>query len=293
MPAHDRLERPLIFIGPGRSGSTVISEAVLAHEQLGWPSNYLEYRPHSPWVNLVQRLLDNDLWRLVGEKSQLNRTRQLNTLLPRPAEAYPFWAELTGPDVDFARGFLLHERPSPRVRDRVRRTLQRMLAWQGKSRLGMKFTGPGRIGYLSALFPDARFVNVVRDPVATVQSLLKVPFWAQLGMHRLWWTGAYSDDERAEYESLREDPVASTAFQLGKILTTTRDEAAACGVPMLTLAYEDFIVRPRETVAQVLDFAGLPASRWIDRKLDGMQVHDRNRAAILDSRQVRLVESLT
>jgi LPS sulfotransferase NodH len=293
MAVRDRLERPLVFIGPGRSGSTVISEVVLAHEQLGWPSNYLEYRPRSAWVNLANRLLDNGWWRLVGEKSQLNRTRHLNTLLPRPAEAYPFWAALTGPDVDFARGFLLDRRPTPAARERVRRTLRRMLAWQGKPRLGMKFTGPGRIGYLSALFPGARFVNVVRDPVATVQSLLKVPFWAQQGMHRLWWTGAYSDAELADYAALRDDPVASTAFQLGKILRTTRAEAAACGVPMLTVAYEEFVARPRETVAQVLEFAGLPPSRWIERKLDGMQVHDRNRAAILDAQQVRLVTSLT
>jgi hypothetical protein len=292
MTARDRLERPLIFIGPGRSGSTVISEVVLAHEQLGWPSNYLEYLPHSAWPNLINRLFDNGLWRLVGEKSQLNRTRQLNTLLPRPAEAYPFWAGLAGPDVDFARGFLLDQRPTAEVRERVRRTLRRMLACQGKPRLGMKFTGPGRIGYLAALFPGARFVNVVRDPVATVQSLLKVPFWAQKGMHRLWWRGAYSEAELAAYEALREDPVASTAFQLGKILRTTREEAAACGVSMLTLSYEAFVARPHETVAQVLDFAGLPPSRWIERKLAGLQVHDRNRAAILDARQVHLVTSL-
>jgi hypothetical protein len=292
MFSRDRLDRPLIFIGPGRSGSTVISEVVLAHELLGWPSNYLEHLPRSPWLNGVQRLLDNSLWRLVGEKSQLNRTRHLNALLPRPAEAYPFWAALTGPDVDFARGFLLGEQPTPEVRDRVRRALQRMLAWQGKSRLSMKLTGPGRIGYLNSLFPGARFINVVRDPVATVQSLLKVPFWAQLGMHRLWWTGAYSDTEIVEYETLRDDPVASTAFQIGKILRTTREEAAACGVPMLTVAYESFIARPRATTATILDFAGLPPSRWIERKLDSMQIHDRNRASVLNASQVRLVESL-
>ena len=243
-------------------------------------------------MNLVQRLFDNDLWRLVGEKSQLNRTRQLNTLLPRPAEAYPFWAALTGPDVDFARGFLLDERPTPVVRARVRRKLQRMLAWQGKTRLGMKFTGPGRVGYLAALFPDARFVNVVRDPVATVQSLLKVPFWAHLGMHRLWWTGAYNESELAAYETLRDDPVASTAFQLGKILRTTREEAARCGVQMLTLRYEDFVAQPQATVSQVLDFADLPESAWIDRKLAGMPVHDRNRGSILSAAQIDTVETL-
>jgi len=288
----DRLQRPLIFIGPGRSGSTIISEVVFAHEMLGWPSNYLEKMPRAPWVNLFQRLLDNSLWRLVGEKSQLYRTRRLNGLLPRPAEAYSFWEALTDVETEFSRGFLLDRRPSAEERTRVRGELQRMLAWQGKRRLGVKFTGPGRIGYLTALFPDAHFVNVVRDPLATVQSFIEVPFWADLGKHRIWWTGAYSEDELAYYDTIRDDAVASTAFQLAKVMSTTREEAAACGANMLTLDYEAFVASPRETVARILEFAGLPSSEGVDRKLQRIHVHDRSRRLTLDADQVRTVETL-
>lgn len=277
-----QLEKPVIFIGPGRSGSTIISEFVLVHESLGWPSNHLERLPRSPWVNLLRRPFDNRLWRVVGEKGQLNRTRRLNEVIPRPAEAYPFWEAITAPETEFARGFLLDRRPDAAERERVRRELGRMVAWQGKPRLGMKLTGPGRIGYLQSILPDALFINIIRDPVATVNSMLKVPFWKELGMHRIWWTGGYSADELARYETLKHDPVAGTAFQLAKVLETTRSEAAACGARMLTLDYESFVADAAGTVRRIMEFAELPPSSWVDRKLAESPVHDRNRKAQVD-----------
>ena len=191
----NKLDRPVIFIGPGRSGSTIISEIILAHESLAWPSNYQEYFPASGLINLIRPVFDNGLWRIKGEKGQLNQVRFLNNLLPRPAEAFPFWEHITRPEIDFSRGFLLGETATAEEAQRIRKIFSRMVSWQGKQRLSMKITGPGRIGYLKSLFPDARFVNVVRDPVATVRSLMKVPFWKDLGMYRLWWTGAYSEDD--------------------------------------------------------------------------------------------------
>lgn len=293
MVNHDHLlEKPVIFIGPGRSGSTIISEFVLIHESLGWPSNHLERLPHAPWVNLLRRPFDNRYWRMIGEKSQLNRTRHFNEAIPRPAEAYPFWEAITAPETDFARGFLLDRRADAAERTRVRRELGRMVAWQGKQRLGMKLTGPGRIGYLQSILPDARFINIVRDPVATVHSMLKVPFWRNLGMHRIWWTGAYSAAELAHFEQLRADPVAATAFQLAKVLETTQQEARACGARMLTLDYEAFVTDPRETVSQIMAFAALAPSRWVERKLGQARVHDRNRKARIDAADETTIRTL-
>jgi len=286
------LEKPVIFIGPGRSGSTIISEFILGHETLGWPSNHLERMPRSPWVNLLRRPFDNRFWRVVGEKGQLNKTRRLNEVIPRPAEAYPFWDAITAPQTDFSRGFLLKDRPDADEKARLRHELGRMVAWQGKSRLGMKLTGPGRVGYLQSILPDARFINIIRDPVATVNSMLKVPFWKELGMYRIWWTGAYSTEELAHYEALRGDPVAGTAIQLAKVLETTRLEAQQCGAKMLTLDYEDFVSAPNDTVRQIMDFAELAPSRWVDRKLINSPVHDRNRKVQVDPDDVATIRKL-
>jgi len=272
-----RLLAPVIFIGPGRSGSTIISEVILAHESLAWPSNHQEYLPRTAAVNLLRPVFDNRFWRVTGEKGQLNKTRFLNTLLPLPAEAFPFWERITRPEIDFSRGFLLGEVATDEEKRQIRKSVSRIVAWQGKKRFAMKITGPGRIGYLQSIFPDALFVNVVRDPVATVRSLIKVPFWKDLGMHRLWWLGAYSDDEIATFERLKDDPVAATAFQLAKVLKTTREEARLCNARMLTVHYEHFVTNPHDSVEEICSFLNLAPSEWLDLKLEQTFIHDRNR----------------
>ena len=271
-----RLSNPIIFIGPGRSGSTIISEVILAHESLGWSSNYQEYFPRVAMVNLLRPLFDNRYWRVTGEKGQLNKVRFLNTLLPRPAEAFPFWDHITRSEIDFSRGFLLDEIATDKEKNRIRKAVSRIVAWQGKQRFSMKITGPGRISYLQSIFPDALFVNVVRDPIATVHSLLKVPFWKDLGMHRLWWTGAYSESEVARFEKIKDDPVASTAFQLNKVLKTTEVEAENCGAQMLTVPYEQFVANPRESVEEICKFLDLELSKPLLEKLEQTSIHDRN-----------------
>ncbi len=171
------LLQPIIFIGPGRSGSTIISEFIMMHEDLGWISNYHEWFPYFPMMNVIRRFTDNKYWRLVGEKGQINKTRFLNGLLPRPAEAYAYWDLITPTSIDFSRGFLLKEKASIEEIKNIRSRFYRLLSLQGKSRLSFKITGPGRISYLHSIFPDAIFINVVRDINPIVNSFFKVDFF--------------------------------------------------------------------------------------------------------------------
>ena len=76
----DVLRQPIIFCGVGRSGTTVISEIVLRHEELAWTSNYQNKFPNCVGINLVRPLTDNKLWRLTGQKRQLNRVPIYNKL---------------------------------------------------------------------------------------------------------------------------------------------------------------------------------------------------------------------
>ena len=278
MSDHDALlDKPIIFIGPGRSGSTIISEFIMVHEQLAWPTNYLETYPNADWSNYLRTLFDNRLWRLTGEKGQINKTRLFNDRLLRPAEAYSFWERLSRREIDFSRGFLLGETATAGEKKYIRSVFANLVKAQGRQRLALKTTGPGRIGYLQSIFPDAIFINVIRDPAATVHSLLNVPFWKDLGMHQLWWTGAYSEAELQHYQSICHDAELSTAFQLEKILQTTIQEAQQCAANMTTIHYEDFVDKPAEVVQQILQITGLPASNRVDQKLSNTPVHNRNK----------------
>ena len=184
------LQKPVIFIGSGRSGTTIISEIVFRHESLAWPSNYQVMFPAVPQVNMLRILFENKLWHLQGQKQQLNDVSKLNKYFFKPAEAYDFWEYITGKRINFSRGFLLNEKAAPEEAEKIRSAFTKLINYQRKERLAFKITGPSRIGYLHSVFPDAIFINIVRDAVPTIKSWLNVDFWQDKGKNQLWWVGA-------------------------------------------------------------------------------------------------------
>ena len=118
--------------------------------------------------------------------------------------------------IDFSRGFLLDTKATEAEKIRIRKSLAKQVKYQGRKRLIMKFTGPARLEYLTSIFPDALIVNIMREPVATVRSWLEVGFWQTKGINRLWWTGAYTADEEAEAEKLKDEAGINNCFSVQK-----------------------------------------------------------------------------
>ncbi|TFH92885.1 sulfotransferase [Vibrio ouci] len=285
-----RLEKPIIVIGPGRTGSTIISEIVFAHHELGGPTNYSEWQPKLPWLSALTRLSNNDLWWISGEKAQQQKTRFLNNYVPRPAEAWSLWQNMTRSDIDFSRDFLLYKRASETEKQTIRHTFDAMLKLQGKQRLALKLTGPARLEYLHSIFPDAYFINIVREPTATVTSLLNTPFWQQQGAKQLWWHGAYSKKELNTYNAIARNPVAGTAFQLNKILTTTKEEQARVKANMLTIHYEQFLSNPKYAIHSIMSFCHLSNDQRIDQKLEQTGFSNRQLTNQLESTSRETIE---
>lgn len=252
-----KIQQPVIFFGTPRSGTSVISEIVMRHKDLGFPSQFQNKYIHNSNVNYLRFAFDNTLWRIHGQKKQLNNVSVINTFIFRPIEAYPMWEAITGDNISFGRGFLYRQIPEEADISRIRSYFNTMVTKQGKNRLAFKVTGPSRLHYLSALFPDARFIRIERDPVPTVNSLLKVGFWKDRGMHRLWWEGVYTEAEKQWAETHKSDPVQLTAFQVRKIEDITHKELAELPLEVLTIKYLDFVREPEAVISQILDFANL------------------------------------
>ena len=68
----------------------------------------------------------------------------LNLAIFNPIERYNFWEKLTGPRIDFSRGFLLNTRATEEERRYIRSFLAKQVKYQGRKRLIMKFTGSGK-----------------------------------------------------------------------------------------------------------------------------------------------------
>ena len=139
---------------------------------------------------------------------------------------------------------------------------------KGKRRWGDK--RPGYAGYvdaLLALFPDAQFVNVIRDPRAACASQ------AQLG-----W---YSEKPRPRM-------AAALATWLTAVRRVDRSARRLRSDQLLDIRYEDLVRDPRATLERVCEFAGLRTGDAIDEMIT------RPRRGVYDpGHQERLSEPIT
>jgi hypothetical protein len=253
----DRLEKPVFFVGFPRSGTTIIFEAFVRHPEFGWLANYAEMWPSILSANVLCRLLDNSLIRLRGHKKQYGNVRFGNRYFPQPVEAYAFWDSFTG--INFSRDYLIGQTADAAASHRVRKALQKTMFYQGKTRFATKLTGPGRIRYLLSIFPDARFVHVIRDGRAAVESLLRVEFWRDKGgMEAPFWFNGLDAESIDDWKKSGKDPVVLAACQWNRIIDAIRDEARELDRGQYTeVKYEDFVVSPRVVTSELLMWAGL------------------------------------
>ena len=278
------LDKPIIIIGSGRSGTTIMSEIIFQHQDLAWHSNYQEIIVFTPLINLLRPVLNNRLWRFkrfykyvgVSKNTRQKNQSKFDLILFNPIERYNFWEYITGKRIDFSRGFLMNEKATPGEIKRIRAFLAKQVKYQRKKRLIMKFTGPARLEYLTSIFPDALIVNVIREPVATVRSWLEVGFWQRMGINKLWWRGAYTQNEIAYSETIKDKPALITALQYKELMETTHQEIDKLKLNVYECRYEDFIKHPTTFMYKMMEFMQLPPSKNVDAYLENMIIDNRN-----------------
>ena len=271
------LNKPVIIFGTGRSGTTIISDIIFHHEYLAWHSNYQELFPKFAGINYLRRVFDNSLWHIMGMNTQNNKSL-INQLCFRPIERYNFWQSVTGPRIDFSRNFLLNEKATEQERLYIRTFFAKMVKYQNRKRLAFKITGPSRMEYLHSIFPDAIFVQIMRDPVATVRSWLEVQ-WSDQITEQLWWEGAYSDDELTTAKEISNDKALFAAFQYKKLMETTEYEIKKLNANVYTVHYEDFVKNPKQFIEKMMLRLELKPSKYIDEFMEKISVQNRNNRA--------------
>ena len=132
--------------------------------------------------------------------------------------------------------------------------------------------------YLHSIFPDAFFVQVMREPVATVRSWLEVQ-WSNQITDQLWWEGAYNDEELAKAKEISNDKALFAAFQYKKLMDATEYEIKKLHANVYTAHYEDFVKEPKRFIADILNYVTLKPSKYVDAFMEKISVQNRNNRA--------------
>jgi len=221
--ANKKIERPVFIIGCNNSGSTVLARALTMHPALcslplmESPDDYGQYH-HLEMQDLKDKGLPKELTHWTGKQTaRLWATNE-------------FQGVLTATDKDYT--------PS------LARRTKTVLGWFGQKGKRLVLTSPAnllRARLLLAIFPDAKFIGLVRYPYAVVEGA-REKRWRD--PQRPWISGMPTTIKQAAEQW-------ENANVLLLSLQQFLDDR------LLIVHYEDLVAKPKATLNQVLAFLGL------------------------------------
>ena len=261
-------------LGSGRCGSTLVTELIARHPDVGFISNVDDKLARldlkGRWNNALfarsderdpslrpfrdrRRALERGRLRVAPSEGWLVLEKQISSVFPQPCR------DLTAQDA------------MPWLQKRIADFFDSRIEAQGKPAFVHHLTGWPRSGLLRSVYPEARFVHVVRDGRSVANSWLQMGWWDGYRGPDNWYLGPLSRADQAEWEEAERSFVVLAGLGW-RILMNAIEEARAL-VPeeqWLDVRLEDFMDDPRGRTEQVLDFLGL---EWTPQYEAGFAKH--------------------
>lgn len=255
---------PLFIVGVGRSGSSIFHRLMCRHPRAAWLSRVLERWPNAVAIN-----------RAVMHALAVPGVGRSVSRMIDPGECYEYWEQIA-PGFSWACRDLLAAHVQNDVRAGVRRALGR-LPTKRRYQLVAKVTGWPRVGFLHEIFPNAKFIHVLRDGRPVAASFLKVEWWRGWRGPSGWLFGDLTPEQTAEWQRHDRSFVALAGIQW-KILMDAMD-AARQSVPsscMMDIKYEDLCRDPVSHFRRVVEFAELDWVPEFERTIRAASLRSEN-----------------
>lgn len=258
------------LLGAGRSGTTLLYKLLSLHPDVAYISNYdvgARFLPPGRMPRLVAGRIDAKLqaWFQSGGNAYFVNRPWAKRFFPTPVEGEPVYAGcgmplFPSPD----------HRPDQRTSECLRRRFERIRLGAGARVLVSKRTANNRrLRQIDAVFPEARYIHLIRDGREVAQSLSRVEWWDG---HTIWWDGRTA----AEMEQAGEDRLSVCAKnwvrevnELCAALSDVNPER------ILEIRYERLLDEPLHQLANILRFLALPLSDRYREAIDTLQLTRR------------------
>jgi hypothetical protein len=263
----------IFILGPARSGTTLLYKGLCLHPEVAFISNWrsrFSRVPPAAMLNRVARRMPSRqrrAWFDGGSNAYVyGSPRRLgDRLFPTPVEGEPVYTRAGvprpgGPEpagVDPAVAL-------PAAFDSIR-SLGR-----GSCLVSKRIANNLRVPLLHRIFPDARFVVLIRDGRAVADSLSRVDWWES---SFVWWYGGTPAGWRIEGR----DPWEMCARHWVEELSVMEEGLRT--VPddhVIRLRYEDLVENPTRAFERVAAFGGLPRDPGWRRSLASLPILDQN-----------------
>lgn len=241
------------LIGAGRSGTTLLYKLLALHSQVGFITNYNRDLP--AWIpsSLLLRplsyfpFLKKAMWFKESGNAYFIDRAQMQRLFIMPIEGEFIYEKC---------GLPLTPNPNYSLPDEVRTCLQhqfkRLHTFTGGRILISKRTANNRrLLWLHQTFPDAYYINLIRDGRDVAHSLSQVSWWPT---HTVWWAGK----KPSELEAEGVHPLEICARNwVEEVHAIQKGFKSIPHTKILEMRYENLLNNPIPQLKKVFDFMGL------------------------------------
>ncbi len=246
----NRKNRVVFLLGAGRSGTTLLYKTLSIHSRVSYLSNYQMRFPKWPSLAYLQHILNQfpefkrKLWFKQGNAYFNERRKWLHSIVPTPSEAESVYASCGIPRTP-ADDYLLQPQSSRCLQNKFER-IRRIS--HGQVLLTKRTANNRRIPILKQIFPDAKYIHLVRDGRAVAYSLLRVAWWND---HILYWAGKTPQQMIAAGFN----PLELAARNwIEEMQTLEQGIALIPSSQILEVRYDDLLQDPCGQLQRILDF---------------------------------------
>lgn len=258
------IEKPIFIVGTGRSGSTAFHNIFSAHPNMAWMSRLCDAYPNKPSINrFLMQAID---FPMVG--------RYLKRKL-LPSECYPFWEY-------YYKGFsapcrdLLPQDVTTKAKARFQKVFAEMLTSR-RNRLLVKITGWSRIGFLHEIFNDAKFIHIVRDTRAVVNSAINVDWYRASTGPQVWGLAELTPSQKKEWSRHNQSFLALGGIHVKIMVDAVEKAKEFVGKDdFMEIKYEDLCAAPLRVFSDVLRFCELETSKEFEDSVTAYPLKNTN-----------------
>ena len=151
------------------------------------------------------------------------------------------------------------------------------LTTKKRNRLLLKITGWPRIGFLSEVFEDAKFIHVIRDGRAVANSLINVDFWRGWEGPEKWRWGSLSKIHQDEWYNHNQSFIVLAAIQW-KILMDAAEKAKihVDTSRIMEVRYEELCAEPIPLFRKIAEFCEIEWSDYFEARLKRYKLRNTN-----------------
>ena len=206
-------------------------------------------------------------------------------------ECWSFW-EYYAEGFSFPNRDLTHLDVSIQAKESLLKAMSSVLKSQ-RPQLLVKITGWPRMGYIREVFQDVKFVHISRDPIAVINSFLKVDWWWGRKGPKHWRWGELSASDHEQWLTHHRSIVALAAIQYN-IYTRSLHQARASinDHDLLHITYEELCQYPIETIKKIISFCNLEWSTDLEVAVKLEPLNNTNNQIELSKNEINMIHSI-